>query len=191
MRCFKMVMAVGALASGSVLAAGAHVHGEAELDVVVDGDAMLIELAGPAANFVGFEHAPANPQQHAQVAQAEQRMRDAAGLFVLSPTQVCELEQMHLDSPFAQAGAEAHEEHGEHEQAHGHEHEREQGEEHEQAHSDYRLEYSFRCSGRPEAIELGLFAQFPALHKLEVRYITERGQGAAELQPQQPLLRLR
>jgi len=36
---------------------GAHEHGHGHLNLVVDGDQLMIELQAPAADLVGFEHA--------------------------------------------------------------------------------------------------------------------------------------
>lgn len=37
---------------------GAHEHGVAQLNLVLEGEKLLIELASPGVNIVGFEHAP-------------------------------------------------------------------------------------------------------------------------------------
>ncbi|MCF7994732.1 MAG: DUF2796 domain-containing protein, partial [Chromatiaceae bacterium] len=42
---------------------GAHVHGVGQLNVAVDGSALLVELISPAMDLVGFEHAPRNEAQ--------------------------------------------------------------------------------------------------------------------------------
>ncbi len=68
----------------------------------------------------------------------------------------------------------------------GHDHEGE-----ETSHSDYRLEYHFECSN-PAAlkeIEVNLFKHFSLLHDLDVNYIGPNGQGAAELNPENPRFR--
>ena len=41
----------------------AHVHGEATLHVVVEGNTVEIELQSPAMNLLGFEHSPETQQQ--------------------------------------------------------------------------------------------------------------------------------
>jgi hypothetical protein len=56
-----------ALASGPAHAAGAHVHGVANLQVGVEGNRLALDLTGPLEDFVGFEHAPRDEKQHAAV----------------------------------------------------------------------------------------------------------------------------
>ena len=47
-----------------------HAHGIGELNIVLEGNELAIELISPAANIVGFEHAPSNDEQKAALAQA-------------------------------------------------------------------------------------------------------------------------
>ncbi|MEK9704254.1 MAG: DUF2796 domain-containing protein, partial [Deltaproteobacteria bacterium] len=42
----------------------AHVHGEAKLNIVFEGQELLIELRSPSYNLVGFEHEPKTKNQH-------------------------------------------------------------------------------------------------------------------------------
>ena len=41
----------------------AHVHGEAELNIVIEGRELLMELESPSFNLVGFEHEPQSLNQ--------------------------------------------------------------------------------------------------------------------------------
>ena len=45
---------------------GAHEHGHGHLNLVVDGDQLMIELQAPAADLVGFEHAAKSDEEKAQ-----------------------------------------------------------------------------------------------------------------------------
>ncbi|MGL4932766.1 MAG: ZrgA family zinc uptake protein, partial [Aeromonas sp.] len=49
---------------------GAHEHGHGQLNLVVDGDQLMIELQAPAADLVGFEHAAKSDEEKAQYAKA-------------------------------------------------------------------------------------------------------------------------
>ena len=59
------------LSSGNPVLQGAHVHGEAVLNVVQEGTNVFIEFESPAINLVGFEHAPINPEQKAAFDRAQ------------------------------------------------------------------------------------------------------------------------
>ncbi|MGL5463191.1 MAG: ZrgA family zinc uptake protein, partial [Aeromonas veronii] len=53
---------------------GAHEHGHGHLNLVVDGDQLMIELQAPAADLVGFEHAAKSDEEKAQYAKAVARL---------------------------------------------------------------------------------------------------------------------
>ncbi|MEC7816836.1 MAG: DUF2796 domain-containing protein [Pseudomonadota bacterium] len=46
---------------------GSHQHGAAQLQLAIDGDRVDLLLQSPAHNLLGFEHAPENDKQRAQV----------------------------------------------------------------------------------------------------------------------------
>lgn len=58
-------------------------------------------------------------------------------------------------------------------------------------HSDITAEYHFHCEwpDRLEGVEVGLFEAFPATTRLRVQFVTDEGQGAAELTPENRLVR--
>ena len=188
----------GAMLSGAAVvqaASGhaAHVHGEAALNLVIDGGELMIELLSPAANLVGFEHAPHDSAEQRRVDQAEHLLRDAAAMFALPEQAQCTPQPVELHSPFGRQGHREHDHEQHPREAHAHEehgHDEEQG--HVGGHSDYEVEYAFSCSGQPpQSIRFGLFEHFPGLHEVHVQYIVDGRQGAAELNERQPVLQLR
>jgi len=158
---------------------GAHVHGIGQMNVVLDGNSLAIELDTPAANLLGFEHAPRDAAEEAVLGQAVERLHQAEAVFTLPQAAGCEVETAEVASALL-----GHDEHGHldtnaHEGETGHEH------------ADMELSYQFRCA-RPEALEgvtVSLFALFPATEALEVQLITPHGQSAAELTADAPRLR--
>lgn len=67
-----------------------HVHGMAELLVVLEGAVLNIEFRSPAMNVVGFEHRAKTREQKAAVKQARTRLADGENLFEFGPER-CEL----------------------------------------------------------------------------------------------------
>jgi len=165
-------------------AAEAHVHGEARLDVAIDGGTLTLMLEAPADSLVGFEHAPRNARERAAVAKARQALERPAALFVPSPAAACTAKAAKLESPlFEKAAAHEHDKHDDH--AHEKDHE------HEHGHADVDGEFVFQCA-RPEALrdlDVRLFSAFPRLKKLQVELAGPRGQTALRLTPQQTRLR--
>lgn len=144
-----------------------HQHGAAELDVAVDGRDLLLEWRSPAANLLGFEHAPRSAAQRQRVNAVRAALGEGERLFGLPAAAACSLAETHLDGALLAAAEEPHD----HDQAGA-------------AHSDVKAAYRFVCAQpeRLDALELaGLFARFPATETLRVQLIGPSGQRGAEL----------
>lgn len=179
---------------------GAHEHGVASLNLVVDGTHLILELDSPAANILGFEHTPTSDEDLAVVNQARQHLAQADALFMISGDAACTLEKVETESPlFTAATVEDHEhdkthdgdDHESHEnhQDHGsHEDHADQG----SAHSDIEARFHFACDN-PDAlqqIDVRLFEVFPSTEKLLLQAITPKGQQGGELTSAHSVIRL-
>lgn len=151
---------------------GKHAHGIGELDVALDGNLLELDWRSPAANLLGFEHAPRSAGQRAAVARVQAQLGEAAKLFGIPAAADCRLAEPQLDSPlFAAAPGDEHE----------HEHEQPAG-----THNEVHARYRFTCRqpAALEALDLGeLFRRFPATEKLQVQLIGPQGQQGSELSP--------
>lgn len=158
----------------------AHVHGLAQMNLVVDGPTVELELSTPLANVISFEHEPETDAQKSEVRDMAAQMRKADSLFVLSPEAQCELKDVSLSSEalgagiLSSAGA-AHSEDADDHDGHG----------------DLDMDVTFICR-HPEnlnSVRVDMFRIFPNLHNLEVQMVTPKGQGAAALTPESPVIR--
>ncbi len=162
---------------------GAHEHGHGHLNLVLDGNQLMIELQAPAADLVGFEHAANTDEEKAQYAKAVARLQQPDGLFRFDPAAGCKLTQQEL-----QAAKEDHDH--EHEHEHEHEHDKADGahDEHhhdDAGHADMGAMYTYTCAtpAKLTGLEATLFSLYPSLEKLSVQGILPTGQTAAELTP--------
>lgn len=89
---------------GTFVEEGAHVHGVANLQVVVDGDALLLDFTTPAINLIGFEYEPKDEAEIAAVEDAIASLIAGDSLFVPNRAASCSLVS-------ATAQREAHEHH--------------------------------------------------------------------------------
>ena len=171
----------------------AHVHGIAALNLALEGEEVHVELDSPAANIVGFEHAPSSEADHAAVNKAVATLKNADQLFRFNKEAGCRLEKAmvtsalleeeHQDHDDKHSDDHDHEEKGEHDHE-KHEHEAHEHEEHEgETHSDIEAVYHFECDQPAKLTQLTveLFETFPATEKLNVQYVIETKQGATEL----------
>jgi len=150
-----------------------HEHGAAELRIVAEGSALIVEFASPLDNLVGFEHEPRTPAERKAMADAEAVLRNGAGLFQPSAAADCRLKDVALDSPWLLGKRH---DHG-HDHAHAHAAPASDG------HAELVAAYRFECA-RPAALEelaTGFFRAFPRLRELRTERATARGQGTAVL----------
>jgi hypothetical protein len=164
----------------------AHEHGVAQLNVVLDGQALELELESPAMNLVGFEHAAKSDADKAKVAAAHSQLQEPLALFGLNAGD-CTVSKQELESPLFAVKEKQH--------AHGHKHEhKEQHGDHDSEHSEHseiHAHYQLDCKtpGALKQLNLGeLFKRFPATEKIQVQLIGPNGQQGLELTPAQPTL---
>ncbi|WPL17054.1 hypothetical protein Thiowin_02040 [Thiorhodovibrio winogradskyi] len=172
---------------------GAHLHGIAALNLALEGKEVQIELHGPAANILGFEHLPSSPDQRATLDQAVAALKDGEGLFSFNDAAGCHLERATVISELLE---EAHEHGHEHEHGNEHGHEHDHGYDHAhgedgETHADMGAVYQFACETPNQLTQLtvALFEAFTGMEKIQVQYIIESQQGAAELTAKDPVIK--
>ena len=150
----------------------AHVHGEAVLNIVLDGNTLLIEFASPAINLLGFEHAPANDEQKSMLQNAKQTLTATDRLFYFS-TAACRSENAEIEAPYMnQYEDKKHPHHG--------------------GHAHFHASYAFKCRQEKDLkeITIKLFAFFPGIHQIKTHWIINGAQGATVLEPNNPILKI-
>ncbi len=173
---------------------GAHVHGMAKLNLALEGKETHIELDSPAANIVGFEHAPSSQAEHAALDKAVGTLQHGDHLFQFNGAAGCRMEKAMIRSTLL---GEAHDEHSHdhdpHHEAHRHDHQTHEHEEHreKETHSDIKVVYHFECRqpSKLDQLTVELFETFPAMEQLEVQYVIGGKQGAVELTARNPVVK--
>ena len=192
----------------------AHVHGNATLEVVAEGDELIVGLRVPSYNVVGFEHAPNTDEQRKAVSDALARMRAAKDIFTPNKSAECELEVAEV--AFEGMGEDGHDDHDEHDHAKKDEHdhdehdhakkdehdhdehdhskmaEHDDHEEHETTHSELHAEYHFHCHhlDKLATLEVNAFSKLRELEVIEAKVVTASVQTAADLKPGDKVLKL-
>ncbi|MBL8201648.1 MAG: DUF2796 domain-containing protein [Chromatiales bacterium] len=145
------------LAAGETRSAGRHEHGSTALGIAVEGQSLVIELDGPAANFLGFERKPANDQEKQELARVLNVLRDGATLFLMPEGAHCRLQSAAVSPP--DYGADGH--------------------------ANLEAFWEFRCGSPPALtwIEAKVFTAFPGTVRLPASVVTAAGQKAVVLTP--------
>ena len=158
---------------------GAHEHGVARLNAVLDGQALELELDSPAMNLVGFEHAATSAADKAKVAAARKQLENPQALFNLPKAAGCKVSSQELNSPLfgdkpeAEHDDDDHATDGKGAAAHEHHHD----------HSEIHAHYQFTCATPTALGNLDLsqvFKTFPATTKIQVQLIGPSGQQGVD-----------
>jgi hypothetical protein len=142
----------------------AHVHGIAELLVVLEGEQLDIELHSPAMNLLGFEHRARTAEQQTLVQNAKNALTDTNNLFTLGSAQ-CQLVDLNVDVSRMLDKSVHHDRHEE------------------PGHSDIEARYRYHCE-RANTLDLlttSISTAFPGIESLQVQWIANGRQGAATL----------
>ena len=174
----------------------AHVHGEAELNIVFEGQKLLVELESPSFNLVGFEHEPKTLEQKNLVKKTIELLENFKSVANLSEEASCNI----IDTKVSTSMKGVEEGLGEHHEDEHHEDEHHEDEHHEdehqhsekEIHSEFFATYFLTCT-RPEnlkSIELKLFSTFSLIEEVDVQMISQGRQDFAELNSENPNLNL-
>ena len=183
----------------------AHEHGVSTVQIAVEGGTMLLDLAAPGMDIVGFEYAPSTDADTAAVATAIDLLQqpgtivtlpEAAGCSLTSAKANLENEDHHAEDHTDDAendhedGEHAEGEHSGNDHAHDDHadedhagHDGEEGNANGAGHSAFHASYAFDCTA-PEALTMltfSFFDRFPNAEKIEVQYVTDAGAGSAEV----------
>lgn len=192
-RCFTSSIGLMAATLVSAQSLDSHVHGASELNIARSGNELQVEFISPAFNLLGFERAPETEQERARFDAVSAQLESGTWLFG-SALQACQMEVVSLELPAFSSHDHDHEsEHHEHEHNDA-DHEEHAEHHHEEAgtHADFHVEYRFSCPEPPPAdLEILAFDQFPGIAEITVQWITDQGQGLAELTAGNTLLQLR
>ena len=210
--CAILTGGVSAASEGEHREHEAHEHGRGTLDIVAEGEELVVEFRIPAANVVGFEHAPRDDAEHEAVRKAAETFRDPASVFVLPAEAECEVEEAEAgivamgaeehDGDHAHEGEDHDHEGDEHakEEHEAHDHAKEEHEEHDEhsadsdgeAHSELRATYHFHCHApeRLVRIEVRVFEHLRDAEEIDVRVVTATAQTAMELHPGEAVIEL-
>ncbi|WP_299199621.1 DUF2796 domain-containing protein [uncultured Amphritea sp.] len=157
-----------------------HEHGKAVMTVVLEGKALQIEINSPAANIVGFEHAPADKQQKDALISVIGQLKKPEQLFVFPDGSACLADLAEVQTTMM----DDHETDHDHEASHDHEtgHQADSGHDGDN-HSDFQLSYQFHC-GSPALLKgfsVELFEYYPQMKQLQVQLIGPSGQSYQQL----------
>ena len=171
----------------------AHVHGHAQLNLVVSGQMLQVELASPSNNLLGFEHQARSEQDKKILQQALAVLKDPAQWLRPDAAASCQLQDIEIDSALLKTGHndehQKHEKHAKHKDQDEHEHEHDDH----AAHSEFSVILSYNCAkpSRLASVDAsGLFQRFRNMREIDVQWISDTRQSATRLNRDRGIIRL-
>lgn len=158
----RSIALLGLLIISGAWAEGAHVHGHATLQIILGEDKLQIRFSSPAANVVGFEHLPGNPQQKQKLLDAIELLKKGERLFVFAEGH-CVLVNAQITTSLLNDDGRHHE------------------------HNDFEAEYTFKCLSmdKLQYIDVDLFDLFAGIEEIDVYLISDTSQETVALTMQQ------
>lgn len=161
--------------------ADAHVHGSSELALILEGNALSIQLTSPAMNVVGFEYQATSKEDIAAVEASASLLFNHDALFIIEKGE-CKHVNTQVDTtklikqlPHKDHVHKPHHEHNSHDSAEIHEEQVQHSN-----HLDVISTYQYQCNKASELNELtvNVLSFFPNTEKVIVMWITESKQGS-------------
>lgn len=145
---------------------GAHVHGAAILNWVMEGKTLQVSLQSPAMNMVGFEHRPDSDDEHQHVALMLENLNNTEKVVQLMGGQ-CELLSTKIINPF-------------------------EGVSDEVMHAEITATYQFLCQAPSQlkTMTIELFDTFSRFERIDSQWIVDGKQGGATLNHQSHILKV-
>ena len=171
---------------------GAHLHGVAELTVAVEASAIEMMFTAPAASVVGFESKAASSEQFKAIEDARLVLRDPFRLVTFVGKE-CDLVQAVVDlTGISSSQKDEHDDHDAGHDDHDEGHDDHESVDDEESHSDIIAKYEFKCSSDDQLkkLKFGPDQLLFGLDKVNVMWVSESGQGAAEVTADQLVVEL-
>lgn len=164
----------GASQAEEMTSHGSHVHGEATLTFVLDGNEAEVALVTAAGNIVGFEHQPKTAAQQQTLAQQLQMLR-SGDWFVLDTAAGCKVTSHDVRS----------------EQEADHQHGHTEGSTH--GHADIYANLQLLCQHPQQLkqLQLALTTLASGVETIRLQWLIDGEAGAAELNKNNNQLKLR
>jgi hypothetical protein len=140
----------------------AHEHGHSALDIALEGGRVVMELAAPGADIVGFEHEATTEVEQAAIAAAKAALAEPLALFILPPAAGCKVAEAAIELDTAEG------------------------------HAGFHADYTLNCANPAAlgSINFAFFDRFPNAQVIKVRLASEHGQASWEVERAAPHLAL-
>ena len=182
----SLLLFVVGSSNANAQSADSHVHGNAELNVVLMGQQLQVEFVSPAINLLGFERPPNTDEENATLNNTIEQLQRGGWLIEAFPT-TCQLSTEEFEAPVYDEHESSEHDH----ESSEHDHEHESSEHDAEPHSNFRVTYLYDCDSAPrKQLEVLAFDHYSGIETLTVQWIADQKQGYARLNRDNPVLNL-
>ena len=186
--CALLLISIAGSSRTLAQSADSHVHGNAELNVVLMGQQLQVEFVSPAINLLGFERPPNTDEETATLNNTIEQLQ-RGGWLIEAISTACQLSTKEFEAPVYDEHDSSEHDH-EHESSE-HDHEHESSDHHAEAHSNFRVTYLYDCDSAPrKQLKMLAFDHYSGIETLTVQWIADQKQGYARLNKDSPVLDL-
>ena len=186
--CALLLISIAGSSRTLAQSANSHVHGNAELNVVLMGQQLQVEFVSPAINLLGFERPPNTDEETATLNNTIEQLQ-RGGWLIEAISTACQLSTEEFEAPVYDEHDSSEHDH-EHESSE-HDHEHETSEHNAEAHSNFRVTYLYDCESAPrKQLKMLAFDHYSGIETLTVQWIADQKQGYARLNRDNPVLNL-
>ena len=159
-----------AMTSNAVAGPG-HNHGQAQLVIVTEGNALTMTLEADLLDLVGFERAPSSPEEQRAISNMHQSLSTGDTLFTFPERASCTLESSDTSGGYKQTEDD----------------DPSAGEPH-----IVTATWSWSCDAmqRLREIDVGIFTKYSRIEKIEAVILSEKGQSGAILTAKSTVVRM-
>ena len=184
--CALLLISIAGSSRTLAQSADSHVHGNAELNVVLMGQQLQVEFVSPAINLLGFERPPNTDEETATLNNTIEQLQRGGWLIEAFPT-TCQLSTEEFEAPVYDEHESSEHDH----ESSEHDHEHETSEHNAEAHSNFRVTYLYDCESAPsKRLKMLAFDHYSGIETLTVQWIADQKQGYARLNRDNPVLNL-
>ena len=184
--CALLLILIAGSSRTLAQSADSHVHGNAELNVVLMGQQLQVEFVSPAINLLGFERPPNTDEETATLNNTIEQLQ-RGGWLIEAISTACQLSTEEFEAPVYDEHDSSEHDH-EHESSE-HDHEHESSEHDAEAHSNFRVTYLYDCDSAPrKQLKMLAFDHYSGIETLTVQWIADQKQGYARLNRDNPVL---
>ena len=168
---FILCSMIAAAMTGNAVAGPGHNHGQAHLVIVTEGNALSMSLEADLLGLVGFERAPASPEEERAISEMHQSLSTGDTLFTLPERANCTLESSDTSGGYKQAEDDV----------------PSAGEPHIVMAT---WSWSYEAMERLREIDVGIFANYSRIEMIETVILSEKGQSGAILTAKSTVVRM-